>query len=68
VRWLREGVKVFDRFLVRRKMQARGDGKVGKGKALETLRELSLIWRSVLSLGVGAVVVEFPLSERTREV
>jgi hypothetical protein len=32
VRWLREGVKVFDRFLVRRKMQARGDGKVGKGK------------------------------------
>jgi hypothetical protein len=28
-------VEVFERFLVGRKMQARGDGKVGKGKALE---------------------------------
>jgi hypothetical protein len=36
-----EGVEVFERFLVRRKMQARDDGKDGKGKALETLRELS---------------------------
>jgi hypothetical protein len=34
-------VEVFERFLVRRKMQARDDGKDGKGKALETLRKLS---------------------------
>jgi hypothetical protein len=32
---------VFERFLVRREMQARGSGKYGNGKALETLRELS---------------------------
>jgi hypothetical protein len=36
-----EGVEVFERFLVRRKMQARDDGKDGKGKALDTLREFS---------------------------
>ena len=32
---------MFERFLVRRKMQARDDGKYGKVEALETLRELS---------------------------
>ncbi|PMD55242.1 uncharacterized protein K444DRAFT_634083 [Hyaloscypha bicolor E] len=36
-----ERVEVFERFLVRRKMQARDDGKDGKVEALETLRELS---------------------------
>jgi len=34
-------VEVFERFLVRRQMQFRDVGKVGEGKALETLKELS---------------------------
>ena len=43
---------MFERFLVRRKMQARGDGKVGKGKALE---ECAVVWSGNRRSPVSAV-------------